>query len=121
VSGFATTVCGGTASQAGPSNVAHSKRMNLAEHGVVTMNISIIMSGIDPHTKKFTEPPELIKQAIAALKADQSVPEDAKKESLAQLEMALKDAKPIQFKENVALVLKYLDKLPPLMEQGPAD
>jgi len=29
-----------------------------------------------------------------------------------QLEAALKDAKPIQFKENIALVLKYFDKLP---------
>jgi hypothetical protein len=34
----------------------------------------------------------------------------------------LKDTKPIQFKENVALVLKYFDKLAELMqEQGPAD
>ena len=38
---------------------------------------------------------------------------------------ALKDAKPIQFKENIALVLKYFDKLTPLMQQDvnprPAD
>jgi hypothetical protein len=40
---------------------------------------------------------------------------------LGQLEAALKNAKPIQFKENIALVVKYLDKLPPLMEQRPAD
>ena len=54
---------------------------------------------LDPQTKNFTEPPEQIKQVIAALK----------------------NAKPIQFKENIALVVKYLDKLPPLMEQRPAD
>ena len=40
--------------------------------------------------------------------ADKSVPEAKKKEDLAQLEVALKNAKPIQFKENIALVLKYL-------------
>jgi hypothetical protein len=41
---------------------------------------------------------------------------------LAQLEAALKDTKPIQFKENIALVLKYFDKLTELMqEQGPAE
>ncbi len=34
-----------------------------------------------------------------------------KKEGLAQLEAALKIAKPIQFKENIALVLKYFDQL----------
>jgi len=95
---------------------------NLAEHDDVSMNISIIMSGIDPQTKEFTEPREQIEQEIAALKAKKSVPEAEKKEDLAQLEAALKNAKPIQFKENIALVQKYFDKLLPLMqEQGPAD
>jgi len=90
---------------------------NLAEHDLVTMNISIIMSGIDPETKKFTEPPEQIRQQIASLKADKSVPGAEKKDYLAQLQGALKNAKPIQFKENIALVLKYFDKLPPLMQE----
>ena len=95
---------------------------SLPEYDDVSMNISMIMSGIDQQTKKFTEPPEQIKKEIAALKADKSVPETQKKEDLEQLEAALKNARPIQFKENIALVLKYLDKLPPLMqEQGPAD
>jgi hypothetical protein len=80
----------------------------------------MIMSGIDPQTKKFTEPPEQIKQQIAAVKADKSVPEAQKREDFAQLEATLKDTKPIQFKENIALVLKYFDKLSELMaEQGP--
>jgi hypothetical protein len=82
----------------------------------------MIMSGIDPQTKKFIEPPDQIKHDIAALKADKSVPEARKKEDLAQLEAALKTSKPIAFKENIALVLKYYDTLPPLFqEQGPAD
>jgi hypothetical protein len=34
-----------------------------------------------------------------------------------QLEAALKDAKPVQFKENIALVLKYFDKLAPIMQE----
>jgi hypothetical protein len=88
----------------------------LAEYDDVSTNISMIMSGIDPQTKKFAEPPEQIKQEIAALKIDKSVPEAEKKKDLAQLEAALKTAKPIQFKENIALVLKYFDKLSPLMQ-----
>jgi hypothetical protein len=76
---------------------------NLAEFDDVSTNISTIMSSIDPQTKKFTEPPEQIKQQIAAVKADKSVPEAQKREDLAQLEAALKDTKPIQFKENIAL------------------
>jgi hypothetical protein len=90
---------------------------SLAQYDDVSMNITMIMSGIDPQTKKFTEPPEQIKNEIAALKADKSVPEAEKKEGLAQLEAALKNAKPIQFKENIALVLKYFDQLAPLMRE----
>jgi hypothetical protein len=80
-------------------------------------NISIIISGIDPQTKKFTEPPEQIKREIAALQVDKTVPEAEKKDELAELEAALKTAKPIQFKENIALVLKHYDKLLPLMQE----
>jgi hypothetical protein len=69
-----------------------------------------------PADQKFTEPPEQIKKEIVALKADKSVPEAEKREGLAQLEAALKNAKPIQFKENIALVLKYFDKLAPLFQ-----
>jgi hypothetical protein len=95
---------------------------SLAEYDNVSMNISLVMSGIDQRTKKFTEPPDQIKQQIDAVKSDKSVPEAQKKEDLAQLGTALKNAKPIQFKENIALVLKYFDKLTDLMQgQGPAD
>jgi hypothetical protein len=89
---------------------------SLAKYEDVGMNISIIMSGIDPQTKKFTEPPEQIKKQIAALKADKSVPEREKKDDLEELETALKAARPIQFKENITLVLKYFDELTPLMQ-----
>jgi hypothetical protein len=90
---------------------------SLAEYDDVLTNITMIMSGIDPQTKKFTEPPEQIKKEIAALKADKSVPEADKKEDLAQLEAALKNAKPVRFKENIALVLKYFDQLAPFMQE----
>jgi hypothetical protein len=92
---------------------------SLAEYDDVSFSLSMIMSGIDPQTKKFTEPPEQIKKEIAALKADKTIPEAEKKQDLAELEAALKTAKPIQFKENIALVLKYFDKLLPLMMQEP--
>ncbi len=95
---------------------------SLAQYDDVLTNITMILSGIDPQTKKFTEPPEQIKNEIAALKADKSVPEAEKKEGLAKLEAALKVAKPVQFKENIALVLKYYDQLAPFMQEPrPAD
>ena len=90
---------------------------SLAQYDAVSMNITMIISGIDLQTKKFTEPPEQIKNEIAALKADKSVPEAEKKEDLRQLEAALKNARPIQFKENIALVLQYFDQLAPIMQE----
>jgi len=90
---------------------------SLAQYDDVLVNITMIMSGIDPQTKKFTEPPEQINNEIVALKADKSVPEAEKKEGLTQLEAALKNARPIQFKENIALVLKYFDQLAPIMQE----
>src|SRR5437879_4697900 len=90
---------------------------SLAQYDDVLMNITMIMSGIDPQTKKFTEPPEQIKNEIAALKTDRSIPEADKKEGLAQLAAALRVAKSIQFKENIALVLKYYDQLVPFMQE----
>jgi hypothetical protein len=90
---------------------------SLVQYEDVSTNITMIMSGINPQTKKFTEPPEQIKNEIAALKADKSVPEAEKKEGLAQLEAALKIVKPIQIKENIALVLRYFDQLVPFMQE----
>ena len=90
---------------------------NLDEYDDVSFNISMILPGIDPQTKRFTQPPEQIKKEIAALKANKSISPAEKKEDLAQLEAALKIAKPIQFKENIALVLKYFDQLSPLMQE----
>jgi hypothetical protein len=90
---------------------------SLAQYEDVSMNITMIMSGIDPQTKKFTEPPEQIKNEIAALNSEKSLPEAEKKEGVAQLEAALTMVKPIQFKENIALVLKYFDQLIPFMQE----
>jgi hypothetical protein len=48
---------------------------NLDEYDDVSLNIEMIVSGIDRQTKKFTEPSEQIKKEIAALRADKSVPQ----------------------------------------------
>src|ERR1700738_210451 len=95
---------------------------SLDEYDDVSMNIVMIISGIDPQTKRFTEPPEQINKQNDAVRSDKSVPEAQKKEVLVQLEAALKDAKPIQFRENIALVVKHFDELIGLVQgQRPAD
>ena len=88
---------------------------SLAEFSDVSENILVIFMGIDPQ-KKFHEPAELIKQSISVLKTDISVPEEKKNVMLAMLEEALQKAKPIRFKDNISLVRKYHDELPPLTE-----
>jgi hypothetical protein len=87
----------------------------------IAMNRFRVKKGSEQAFEKFTEPPKQIKREIAALKADKSVPEMEKREGLAQLEAALKNAKPIQFKENIALVLKYFDQLAPFMQAQDSD
>ena len=91
--------------------------VSLEEFDDISTNISMIISGIDQQTRKFTEPKEQIRQQIVAIKSDKSIPEAEKKEDLAQLDAALKEAKPIQFKENITLVLKHFDKLFQLMQE----
>jgi hypothetical protein len=90
---------------------------NFEEYDDVAANIGVIFDGIDPQTKQFTEPPDQIKKDIEAVKADKTIKDADRKQQLADLAAMLKVAKPIQFKENIDLVLKYYDKLAPLMQQ----
>lgn len=91
---------------------------SLDELDTVSANITIVFSGIDPKTKAFSQPPEAIKQEIAAINADKSIPAVEKKQALDELNAALKSAKPIQFPENVELVKKYYDKIEATLPKG---
>jgi hypothetical protein len=70
-----------------------------------------VMAGIDPKTKAFTEPAAAIKQEIAEVTANKTMPAREKKEMLEELNEALKSAQPIQFPGNIELVKKYYDKI----------
>jgi hypothetical protein len=83
----------------------------------VSGNIGLVMQGIDPQTKAFTEPPEALKKEIAAVQADKSMKAAEKKQVLDDLNAQLKTAQPVQFKENVELVKKYYDKIAAVMPQ----
>ena len=90
----------------------------LQELDDVAANISLVMSGFDQKTKEFSQPPEALKKEIAAVTADKSIPEKEKKEILAELNMAQKFAKPVQFPENVELIRKYYEKIEATMPKG---
>lgn len=87
------------------------------EYGAVYDNVSLVMSGIDPKTKAFTEPPEMLKKQIAALQADAKIPAKEKKGILEDMNGALKSVEPVKFPGNVTLVTKYYDKLGPLFQE----
>jgi hypothetical protein len=89
---------------------------SLGEYDDVATNILMVMDGIDPKTKAFTEPPEQIKGRIEAIKADKSIAPKERDEMLADLAEAAKTARPVQFRENIDLVKKHWDKLDALLQ-----
>jgi hypothetical protein len=82
------------------------------EYNNVIDNISAVMAGFDPATKKYVGPETVIKAQIAQIQADKKMPANDKKAALADLNEALKTpAQPIANKGNIDLVTKYYDKL----------
>ena len=82
----------------------------------VAANVSLVLSGLDPKTGQFTEPPEQIKKDMEEVRQDKQMPQKDKEQVLAEMQEALKTAAPLQFKENVAVVKKFqkeLDQLAP--------
>lgn len=89
---------------------------NFGEYDDVAANISMIMAGIDPQTKAFTEPQVAIKKEIEEVQADKSIPDKEKKQMLEELNEALKTAQPIQNPGNIDLVKKNFDKIDAVLQ-----
>ena len=86
------------------------------EYDDVAANISMVMAGIDPQSKAFTEPKVAIQKEIDEVKGDTTIPEKEKKQMLEELAEALKTAQPIQHPENVELVKKYWEKIDAVLQ-----
>jgi hypothetical protein len=84
---------------------------DLDEYDDVAFNISLIMTGIDPQTKKYTDPSVEIQQEIAEITANPTMSAEEKKQVLDQLNQDLKAAVPIEYPGNIDLVLQYYDKI----------
>jgi hypothetical protein len=82
------------------------------EYNTVVDNISLVMGGIDPQTKKYVGSETVIKQQLTQVQADKTMKPEDKKEALANLNMALKAKAPaVENKGNIDLVIEYYDKL----------
>ncbi|MGA7810370.1 hypothetical protein [Bradyrhizobium sp.] len=82
------------------------------DYNNVLDNISLILGGIDPASKKYVGSEAVLKGQIAQVEADKKMSANDKKQALADLNAALKAPEPqIENKGNIDLVVKYYDKL----------
>ncbi|UWU78389.1 hypothetical protein N2603_08035 [Bradyrhizobium huanghuaihaiense] len=82
------------------------------DYNNVVDNISLVLGGFDPATRKYVGTEAVIKAQIAQLQADKKMAAKDKKEALDELNEALKTPSPaIENKGNIDLVGKYYDKL----------
>ena len=89
---------------------------SFAEYDDVAANISMVMAGIDPQSRAFTEPKVAIQKEIDEVKNDTTIPEKEKKQMLEELADALKSAQPIQHPANIELVKKYWEKIDAVLQ-----
>jgi hypothetical protein len=83
-----------------------------AEYNTVADNISLVLGGFDPATKKYVGPETVMKAQLAQVQADKKMSAKDKKAALADLNDALKSPPPaVENKGNIDLVGKYYDKL----------
>jgi hypothetical protein len=89
------------------------------EYNTVADNISLVLGGFDPATKKYVGPETVMKAQLAQIQADKKMSAKDKKEALADINDALKSPPPaIENKGNIDLVGKYYDKLAAAMGGG---
>ena len=89
---------------------------SFAEYDDVAANISMVMAGIDPQSRAFTEPKVAIQKEIDEVKGDTTITEKEKKQMLEELAEALKSAQPIQHPANIELVKKYWEKIDAVLQ-----
>jgi hypothetical protein len=88
------------------------------EYANVVANISLVLAGFDPVSKKYVGSEAVIKSQIAEVEADKKMSAKDKKEALADLNEELKAPQPpIENKGNIDLIAKYYDKLDDLLGQ----
>ena len=82
------------------------------QYNDVLDNISLVLGGFDPASKKYVGAEAVIKAQIAEVQADKKMSPKDKKEALADLNESLKTPAPaVENKGNIDLVGKYYDKL----------
>ena len=85
---------------------------NYDDYGNVLDNISLVLAGFDPVTKKYVGSEAVIKGQIAQVEADKKMSDKDRNEALGELNGALKVPPPaIENTGNIDVVARYYDKL----------
>jgi hypothetical protein len=84
---------------------------DFAEYDEVAANILMVFAGIDPQSKRYTDPQTAMKKRIAEVTANKMIPKKDKREMLDELDKLLKAAQPIQYPGNIDLVRRYYDQI----------
>jgi hypothetical protein len=87
-----------------------------AEYDIVVTNVEMVMYGLDPQTKTFTEPTEVAKKELEAALADKNLSEKERKRVQEDFTLQLKMMRPIENAGNIELVKKYYDQIEPLLK-----
>jgi hypothetical protein len=87
---------------------------DFAEYDEVAANILMVFAGIDPQSKRYTDPQTAMKKKIAEVTADKTIPKKDKNELLNEFKKQLDAAQPVQYPSNIELVLKYYDQIHPI-------
>ena len=82
------------------------------DYNNVVDNISLVLGGFDPATKKYVGSEAVLKAQLAQVQADKKMSAKDKKDAVAEINEAMKYPAPaIENKGNIDLVTKYYDKL----------
>ena len=84
---------------------------DFADFEEIRANVMMVLAGIDPDTGEYSDPIELIKKDIEAIKADKTLSEADRKQQLEEMTEALKEMQPLKFKENIEVVKKYAKQI----------
>jgi hypothetical protein len=84
---------------------------DFADFEEVRANVMMVLAGIDPDTGEYSDPIELIKKDIEAIKADKTLTEDDRKSQLDEMTEALKEMQPLKYNGNIDVVKKYAKQI----------
>lgn len=87
----------------------------------VSANVQLVLDGIDPETREYSDPLIGLKEELDEVKADKELPEEERKVLIEELKEAMTALPSLKYTENVELVLKHQDLIQKALDAGEGD